>query len=197
MLPAARSRVLGPGEAPETGESPDKRRASRLRRGLRDPSTQLIVMTFLSALLSSGSIIDLDGTFFLQLAIFVVAFFVLRALLFKPAIALFEAREEAIEGAARDALQFEREAEEKETAFAEQMRDVRLKGAALREELRAKGKADEAELLSEVRSETDKELTEAEAQLTKAAEEARAKIQAETPALARQIASKLLDREVA
>lgn len=154
-------------------------------------------MTFLSALLSSGSIIDLDGTFFLQLAIFVVAFFVLRALLFKPAIALFEAREEAIEGAARDALQFEREAEEKETAFAEQMRDVRLKGAALREELRAKGKADEAELLSEVRSETDKELTEAEAQLTKAAEEARAKIQAETPALARQIASKLLDREVA
>ncbi len=153
-------------------------------------------MIFLQSMLSSGSIIDLDGTFFLQLGIFVVAFFVLRALIFKPVVAVLEAREEAIEGAARDALQFEREAEEKETAFSDEMRQVRAKGTALREELRAKAKETEAQLLADVRATTQAEFDEADALLRAEADKARAEIATGTPALAAQIAAKLLDREV-
>ncbi|HJL30700.1 MAG TPA: hypothetical protein RMI62_16600, partial [Polyangiaceae bacterium LLY-WYZ-15_(1-7)] len=74
-------------------------------------------MHLLNALLSEGSIIDLDGTFFIQFAIFWVAFFVLRSLVFKPLVAVFEEREEAIDGARRDAKQFAREASEKEAHF--------------------------------------------------------------------------------
>ena len=42
---------------------------------------------FLSAVLSGGSIIDLDGTLFVQLAMFFVAFGLLYVLVFKPMVA--------------------------------------------------------------------------------------------------------------
>ncbi len=54
-------------------------------------------------LLSQGSIIDLDGTFFVQLALFAVAFFLLRALVFRPALGVIEQRRIATEGAQHSA----------------------------------------------------------------------------------------------
>ncbi|MBW2548809.1 MAG: hypothetical protein JRE82_16610, partial [Deltaproteobacteria bacterium] len=46
-----------------------------------------------TALLAEGSIIDLDGTIWIQLGLFTVAFLVFRPLIFRPMIELFEARE--------------------------------------------------------------------------------------------------------
>ena len=41
-----------------------------------------------TALLSEGSIIDLDGTIWIQLALFGIAFLVFRPLIFRPMVAL-------------------------------------------------------------------------------------------------------------
>ena len=49
-----------------------------------------------TALLSEGSIIDLDGTIWVQLGLFAVAFLLFRPLIFRPMVALFEAREKAL-----------------------------------------------------------------------------------------------------
>jgi F-type H+-transporting ATPase subunit b len=52
---------------------------------------------FLS-LAASGSIVDIDGTFFVQLGLFMIVSLVLYAFLVRPVVRLIEARREATEG---------------------------------------------------------------------------------------------------
>jgi F-type H+-transporting ATPase subunit b len=149
-----------------------------------------------TALLSEGSIIDLDGTIWIQLGLFAVAFLILRPLVFKPMVALFEARESAIEGAKLEALRLQDEAAAESEEFDEEMRKLRLQAGEERDRLRAEGKRLERTVIERVQAETDRQLADADAQLQKEASQLRSEIQASVPGLARQIASKLLSREV-
>ena len=150
----------------------------------------------LGALLSGGSIIDLDGTVFVQLAMFFIAFFVLRALVFKPMIALLDAREEAIDGAKEQAKRLEVEVREKQTAFEGELRRVRGVSGEERDRLRAEGLELERRLLEKVRVETQQLVSDAKTRLDAEAQLARQTLAAQRPELAREIASKVLGREV-
>ena len=149
-----------------------------------------------TALLSEGSIIDLDGTIWIQLGLFAVAFFVFRPLIFRPMIALFEARESALEGSKLEALRLQDEASAESEEFDVEMRRLRLQAGEERDRLRAEGKRLERTVLDRVREETDKQLSEADAKLKTEAAKLRSEIDQSVPALARQIASKMLNREV-
>jgi F-type H+-transporting ATPase subunit b len=149
-----------------------------------------------TALLSEGSIIDLDGTIWIQLGLFAVAFLVFRPLIFGPMVALFEAREKAIEGSKLEALRLQDEASAESEEFDVEMRRLRLQAGEERDRLRAEGKRLERTVLDRVREETDKQLAEADAKLKTEAAKLRAEIDQSVPALARQIASKMLSREV-
>ncbi len=70
-------------------------------------------------LLAQGSIIDLDGTFFVQLGLFAVAFLLLRTLVFRPALAVMEARRLATEGAEHSAEDLVAQAEAERRAYEE------------------------------------------------------------------------------
>ena len=149
-----------------------------------------------TALLSEGSIIDLDGTIWIQLVLFGVAFFVFRPLIFRPMVALFEARENAIEGSKLEALRLQDEASAESEEFDVEMRRLRLQAGEERDRLRAEGKRLERTVLDRVREETDKQLAEADAQLQTEAAKLRAEIDTSVPALVKQISSKMLNREV-
>jgi F-type H+-transporting ATPase subunit b len=149
-----------------------------------------------TALLSEGSIIDLDGTIWIQLVLFGVAFFVFRPLIFRPMVALFEARENAIEGSKLEALRLQDEASAESEEFDVAMRRLRLQAGEERDRLRAEGKRLERTVLDRVGEETDKQLAEADTQLKAEAAKLRAEIDQSVPSLARQIASKMLNREV-
>ena len=149
-----------------------------------------------TALLSEGSIIALDGTIWIQLGLFAVAFFVFRPLIFRPMVALFEAREKAIEGSKLEALRLQDEASAESEEFDVEMRRLRLQAGEERDRLRAEGKRLERTVLDRVREETDKQLAEADAKLKTEAAKLRAEIDQSVPALAKQIASKMLNREV-
>ncbi|MEM9189871.1 MAG: ATP synthase F0 subunit B [Myxococcota bacterium] len=150
----------------------------------------------LNAALLSGSIIDLDGTLFVQLALFTVLFFILKSLVFKPMVKLFEAREEAIEGAREDAKRMEKEAAEKADTFEEEMREVRLKAQAERDKLRVEGARLERAVLDKVREETRQTMAQAEKNLTQEATRVRKEIDATIPKLANEMAGRLLGREL-
>jgi F-type H+-transporting ATPase subunit b len=152
--------------------------------------------SLLSVVLSEGSIIDLDGTLFVQLGIFLVLFFVLRALVFRPMTSLFAAREAAIDGAREEARRMEREAKEQSGSFDEAIREVRTSAGMQRDRLRADGLAIEKQLLETVKEETTKVLDDAREKLDGEREKIRHDMVAQAPVLARQIASKLLGREV-
>ena len=149
-----------------------------------------------TALLSEGSIIDLDGTIWIQLGLFAVAFFVFRPLIFRPMIALFEARENAIEGSKLEALRLQDEASAESEEFDTEMRRLRLQAGEERDRLRAEGKRLERTVLDRVREETEKQLAAADAQLRTEAAKLRAEIDGSVLTLAKQIASKMLNREV-
>jgi F-type H+-transporting ATPase subunit b len=149
-----------------------------------------------TALLSEGSIIDLDGTIWIQLGLFAVAFFVFRPLIFRPMVALFEAREKAIEGSKLEALRLQDEASAESEEFDAEMRRLRLQAGEERDRLRAEGKRLERTVLDRVRKETDKLLADADAKLNTEASKLRTEIDQSIPALAKQIASKMLSREV-
>ncbi|MCA9600572.1 MAG: ATP synthase F0 subunit B [Polyangiales bacterium] len=144
----------------------------------------------------SGALIELDITLVLQLAIFLTAFFVLRSLVFNPMLALFSAREASIDGAREEAKRMEREAKEKATSFDDEIRKIRAVSQEERDRLRQEGLRREREILEHVRLETDATLKDAEQKLKLEASQSRTEIRNVVPALAREIASKLLGREV-
>lgn len=141
--------------------------------------------------------IDLDGSLLIQLAIFFVAFELLRRLVFRPMIALFDAREAAIDGAKREARSLETEAEEKLKAFETEMKKVRAEAAADRDSIRQDAQRLERELLAKARVEADGMLGDATAKMQSDAAAIRADMKKTVPALAGQIAEKLLGRKAA
>jgi len=154
-------------------------------------------MNFLSSvLLSGGSIIDLDGTLLLQMGLFFVVLVILRSLVFKPMVALFDARDAAIDGAKAEARELEAEADDAGSTFDEEMRRVRVAAAEERDRLRAEGHQLERNLIATVQEETQKQLSQAETEAMTAVERVRKELPAKAEALAKQIASKLLEREV-
>jgi F-type H+-transporting ATPase subunit b len=150
----------------------------------------------LGVMLSGGSPVDLDGSFFVQLGIFFIAFFILRSLVFKPVMALFDARSAAMEGSRAEASRLESEAEAKRDHFESQLRSVRQKAGEERQRLQGQAQQLARELTDKARHESVAALSSAKAQLDLESKTTRQRAQAEVPALARQIAEKLLGRSV-
>jgi F-type H+-transporting ATPase subunit b len=150
----------------------------------------------LAVMLAGGSPVDLDGSFFVQLAIFLAVFLVLRSLVFRPVMALFDAREAAMEGARVEAETLEKDAAHKREQFESELRSVRQKANEDRDRLRNEAQAEARKRSEETRRENTALLGSAKAQLEHEAEDARRQALAEAPALARQIAEKLLGRSM-
>jgi F-type H+-transporting ATPase subunit b len=151
---------------------------------------------FLGVLLSGGSIIDLDGTVFVQLAMFFVAFVVLYVLVFKPMVALLDARDLAIEGAKGEAKHLDGDVLKKQAAFEAELKRVKVSANEDRERLRAEAQELERRLLETVRAETTQLLNDAKEKLDSESAKARSELVAQRPELARIIASRVLGREV-
>ncbi|MCZ7682691.1 MAG: ATP synthase F0 subunit B [Sandaracinaceae bacterium] len=149
-----------------------------------------------TVLLSSAPILDVDATLLIYLGVFFLLFFLLRAFVFRPTMELFDERERAIDGARQEARDLEREAEGKLTSFEEQMGKVRTEASAERDRLRAEGVRLERSLTEKVRAETDQVVRDAEARMADEAAKVRKDIAESSPVLAREIAEKLLGREV-
>jgi F-type H+-transporting ATPase subunit b len=150
----------------------------------------------LGVLLSSESPIDLDGSMIVQLAIFFVAFFILRGLVFRPVMALFDAREHAMQGSTQEAVALEQKADEARDRLESALRGVSQKASENRDRLRAQAQQLARELTESARRENNATLSSAKAQLDLDAKDARKKAHADVPLLARQIAERLLGRSV-
>jgi F-type H+-transporting ATPase subunit b len=150
----------------------------------------------LGVMLSGGSPIDLDGSFFIQLGIFFIAFFILRGLVFRPVLNLFDARTAAMEGSRDQAASMEQGAEQKREQLESQLRSVRQAASEERDKTRLAAQHLARELTEKARRENTAMLSSAKAQLEAEAKDARAALRSDVTGLARQIAEKLLGRSV-
>ena len=156
----------------------------------------MLSLLALGVLLSGGSVIDLDASLFIQMGIFFIAFFILKSLVFKPVMGLFDAREQAIEGAKSDAKRMEAEAAEKREHFEAELRKVSAAANDEREKLRSDAQRLARQLTERARQEASDSQKAAKERLDEQAAGVRDGALAEVPALARQIAGKLLGRSV-
>ena len=146
----------------------------------------------MNIVLSGGSIIDFDGTSILQLGIFFLTFIVLRMLIFKPVMAVFEAREQAIDGVREKAAGLQDEAAQYQQTFDTKMRKMRLAASEERERLRQDGIRLEQSILHNVRTEVQDELSAAKSRLDQEAQRARTQVQAQSQELAQHMVNQLV-----
>ncbi len=151
--------------------------------------------TFLLAA-SSDVNVDIDLSFVAHIALFGLFIIVLKPVLFDPLLKLFEAREKLTDGARAEARKMDERAAELVSRFEAEIETVRRDAAVERDRLRAETAKLEARMLEEAKADAARILSAGRAQISSEVEALRKDLDAARPALAQQIASKMLAREV-
>ena len=150
-----------------------------------------------STLASGHPLIDIDLTVFVQFGLFLVLFWVSNKLLFQPYLQLRERRKQGIDGAREEADRMTASADAKLADYEKQLAAARNRANEEGRKVRAEASAHEKDVTEKARAEAQKAIDEAAAKMRQETEAARLQLLPQANTLARQIASKLLGREVA
>jgi F-type H+-transporting ATPase subunit b len=149
-----------------------------------------------SAGAGGGVEVDFDASLLIQVGLFILLSLALKPLLFDPMLKLFEERERRTEGAKVLGRQLDEKAVLAEREYQAKMAGARGTMGDEGDRLRAEGARAEAELLAKVRASTAKALEEGKAKAQAEAAVVRAALKTEAQALAKDLASRVLGREV-
>jgi F-type H+-transporting ATPase subunit b len=146
---------------------------------------------------SERPLISFDGTLVINIALWLLLFFVLRPLLWEPMVKLLTAREGGVGGSRSKATDVVARANALRVEYESAVKAARSGAAADRDALRSDALKTESELLSAARA-TVTEKVEAQRTLIKAQrEQLTVELKAMVPQIAKDIASRALGREVA
>jgi F-type H+-transporting ATPase subunit b len=142
-------------------------------------------------------LIDIDGTVFIQLGVFVITAFVLSRFFFRPFLAMRAARAEGIDGARAEAARMDDEARARVTDYDARYAEAKTRAGKERTVVRTEAAERERAISEAVRKETESAVAAARQKLGTDAEKARAELAPRASELGRSIAKKILGREVA
>ncbi len=151
----------------------------------------------LSTLAAAHPLIDIDSTVFVQFGLFLLLLLVANKWLFQPYLQLRERRKAGIEGARAEAERMTAQADSKLADYEKQLATARNRANEEGRKVRAEAAANEKSTTDTARAAAQKSIDEATAKMRAEAEAARLQLLPQANALAKQIASKLLGREVA
>ena len=142
-------------------------------------------------------LIDVDGTVFVQLGLFLILALVLYRFLWKPYLRVRGERVSRVEGYREEAARIDAEAEARLGRLEAELAEARRAGAGERAVARAEALAREHTLMAEAQAAAQKTLADARAQLEATVAGERAKLQQKAAEIGRDAAKKILGREVA
>jgi len=154
---------------------------------------QPVVLT----LASGGALIDIDSTLFIQLAIFAVFGFVATRVLFRPYLRMREDRVAGIDGARAEATRLAAEADARLADYEAKLAAARTRAGNEQRRIRAEAATHEREVTDKARAEAARTIAEARTTIDAERKAAEAELLPRADAVARQVAGKLLGREVA
>ena len=160
------------------------------------PSERMLLATLGVATAPQAINVDVDLTFVVQLVLFVGLTLILKPVLFDPMLKLFEEREKRIDGAKVQARKIDEKSASALAKYEEEMAKARAAATAEREKIRGEALRREAEILAAVRASAGKVLEDGKRAAQAEAERARAALKADAVAVARELASRVLGREV-
>jgi F-type H+-transporting ATPase subunit b len=147
-------------------------------------------------LFASAIELEISAVFFAQFVLFGLFISLLKPLLFDPLLRVFEERERRTDGAKAEARAMDAEAGELLQRYEAALTKVRREAGLERERLRAETTKLEAHIMDEARAETATIIEGGKATIAAEVAELRRELEAQKPALAAQIAARILGREV-
>jgi F-type H+-transporting ATPase subunit b len=152
----------------------------------------MVILT--TVITSSGSLVDVDATLFIQLGIFLVMLFLLNRLIFKPVIALIEARREATEGAMTAARALDNEAAALDASLSEKLETTRKSAIEKRDALLQAATDQERMIIGHAREEAHAKVADMKRRAISDLSFTRATLIAETATLVTKVTTKMLNR---
>jgi F-type H+-transporting ATPase subunit b len=147
-------------------------------------------------LFASAIELEISAVFIAQFVLFGLFISLLKPLLFDPLLRVFDERERRTEGAKAEARAMDAEAGELLLRYEAELAKVRREAGAERERLRAETAKLEAKIMGEARAETATIIESGKAAIAAEVADLRRELEAQKPALAAQIAARILGREV-
>lgn len=145
----------------------------------------------------SHPLIDIDWTIVIQFALFLVMLVVANKLLFQPYLRLRERRAEGIEGAKAEAERMTAEADSKLVDYERQLGVARSKASEEQRKIRAAANAHEREVTTQARTTAAAALEEARERVRTETDSARKELLPRAEQIGKQMATRILGREVA
>jgi F-type H+-transporting ATPase subunit b len=142
-------------------------------------------------------LLDLDGTVFIMLGIFLVLMMVLWQFLWKPYLRVRDERVSRTEGTRAKAAELEAEAATRMSRVEGALADARKSGNAEMAKLRQEAQAREQQIIAEAQEAARKMLADARVKLDESLAKEKATLQAQTGLLAREMAEKAIGRRLA
>ncbi len=140
--------------------------------------------------------ISIDGSLFIQIVNFIILIFVLNIVLYKPIRNVLLERNKKVVGLGESIETFNKDAKEKDDAFASGIRDARVKGLKEKEALLEVASEEEKKIIAKINEKAQADLAQVRSEIAKDAEEVRAKLQKEVDVFADAIGQKILGRAV-
>jgi F-type H+-transporting ATPase subunit b len=140
--------------------------------------------------------LDINITYILVLALFLVPVLLLNGIVFRPFLKLFEERHEQLEGAVKRAEEMLDQAEDRARTFESKIQVATQKGIEARNRIRGDAANEMNARVEKERQALAKKTEQALAELDKKRREALADVMVEAERIAHQTASKLLGRGV-
>ena len=159
-------------------------------------------MSFLPLVLATApqvhepQLIDIDGTIFVQLGLFLLLVAVLHRFLWKPYLAVRGERVTRVDGYRQEAERLDAEADARMARAEAELAEARRLGVGERAVARAEAMAREHTLLAEAQAAAQRTLAQARAQLDAMLTAERTQLQQKAIEIGREAAKKVLGREV-
>ncbi|APR84494.1 ATP synthase F0 sector subunit b' [Minicystis rosea] len=147
-------------------------------------------------LFASAINLALDLSFLAQLVLFGVFITLMKPLLFDPLLKVFEERERRTDGAKKEARVMDEQAGELLKKYEGELAKVRREAGVERDRLRSETARLEAKIMDEARAESAKIVDAGHARIKSEVAQLRKELEAQKPELAREIAARILSREV-
>lgn len=146
---------------------------------------------------AEAQLLDIDGTVFVMLGIFLVLLAVLWRFLWKPYLQVRDERVARVEGARAKAAELEAKTAARLARIESALTDARREGGTEAAKLRLEAQAREQQIITEAQDAARKMMAEARAKLDQALAAERDSLQKQTSLLAGEIAEKALGRRLA
>ena len=159
-------------------------------------STPQAPMLLLAAAAPQAITVDVDATFLVQLVLFIGLTLILKPILFDPMLKLFEEREKRIDGAKLQARKIDEKSASALAKYDGEMAKARAAASSERDKIRAGAVKREQEILATVRASTQKVLDDGKRAVHEEANRARTALRNDAANMARDVASRVLGREV-